>query len=263
MSRTELRTVPVEPGMFCWFELTTREVDRSRDFYRSLMRAVTRGLAMGDTEYTLFDIDGKTVAGLMPMGDAFPLESPSHWLPYIAVQDVDAVCREVCPLGGRICCGPTDIPIGRFAVITDPTGGNVALFQSAPGKTDGTNPVGPGTFVWCELVTRDVPIASQFYAKLLGWTPQFRVAGATSFIEMKAGSLPVASVFEACADERTSVAHWCPYLCVEDIHASLAAAVRLGGRKLCEPMEIPGIGTYAGLTDPTGAHLALFEPLDQ
>ena len=37
----------------------------------------------------------------------------------------------------------------------------------------------------------------------------------------------------------------------------------MGGRKLCEPMEIPGIGTYAGLTDPTGAHLALFEPLDQ
>ena len=67
--------------------------------------------------------------------------------------------------------------------------------------------------------------------------------------------------FEACADERTSQAHWCPYLCVEDIHASLAAAVRLGGHKLCEPMEIPGVGTYAGLTDPTGAHLALFEPL--
>lgn len=256
-----LRTVPVEPGMFCWYELTTRDIERGKSFYQALMRAGARGLPMGPAEYILLDVEGQTVAGMMPMGDDFPRGTPSHWLPYIAVADVDATCRRVEALGGRICCPPSDIPIGRFAVIADPTGGSVALFQAAAGKTDGTNPVGPGTFVWCELVTRDVPRASEFFSKLLHWTPQFRVAGATSFIEMKAGPHAVASVFEACADERTSQAHWCPYLCVEDIHASLAAAVRLGGHKLCEPMEIPGVGTYAGLTDPTGAHLALFEPL--
>lgn len=266
MNRTELKAVPVEPGMFCWFELTTREVERGRDFYGSLMRAATRGMPDGSPDetarYFVFDIDGKTVAGLNPMGERFPLDAASHWLPYVAVGDVSRACERVVQLGGRIACGPTEIPIGRFAIITDPTGGTVALFQSTPGMTDGTNPVGPGAFVWCELVTRDVPAASEFYAKLLGWTPQFRVVGASSFIEMKAGVHPVASVFEACADEDSSVAHWCPYLCVDDIHASLAAAVRLGGRKLCEPMEIPGVGTYAGLTDPTGAHLALFKPLD-
>ncbi len=256
-----LKSVPVSSGMFCWFELTTRDVQRGRSFYSALMRAETQGMPMPFGEYLLFQVEGAMVAGLMPMGQDFPAEAPSHWMPYIAVDDVDASCQKAVELGGTVCCGPTDIPIGRFAVVADPTGGVFSLFRANPGATDGTNPIGPGAFVWCELVTRDVPRASEFYAKLLGWTPQFRSAGASCYIEMKAGQQPVASVFEACTDESHSQAHWCPYLCVEDIDAALAAAVRHGGTKLCEPMDIPGVGKYAGLTDPTGAHLALLEPL--
>ncbi len=255
-----LTTVPVAHGMFCWFELTTHDVDRGAGFYRELMRAGTRSVPMGGTDYLLFEVDGQTVAGLMPMGKEVPIGAPSHWMPYIAVDDVDAACAGVTALGGKICCQPSDMSMGRFAVASDPTGAVFSLFKAAPGRTDGTNPMGPGAFVWCELVTRDLARSSEFYAKLLGWTPQFRTSGASCFVEMKAGPQAVASVFEACADETTSQGHWCPYLCVDDIHASLAAAVRLGGTKLCEPMDIPGVGLYAGLTDPTGAHLALFQP---
>ncbi|MDZ4756109.1 MAG: VOC family protein [Phycisphaerae bacterium] len=258
-----MKTVPVTSGMFCWFELTTHDAARGAAFYRDLMRAATRGLPLHDgdlREYVLFDVEGQTVAGLMPMGKEFPPASASHWLPYVAVDNVDTVAARVPQLGGRVCCGPSDIPIGRFAVVADPTGGTFALFHPTPGKTDGTNPVGPGAFVWCELVTSDIARSSEFYAKLLGWTPEFRTAGASSFIEMKAGKQSVASVFEACADE-SSLAHWCPYLCVDDIHARLADAVRLGATKLCEPMDIPGVGLYAGVTDPTGAHIALYQPI--
>ncbi|MFO0826838.1 MAG: VOC family protein [Phycisphaerales bacterium] len=255
-------------GMFCWFELTTRDVERGRGFYGAVMGASTRGMPSGaDAEgdaYFLFEVSGHTVAGLNPMGDRFPPAAPSHWMPYVAVDDVDHVCRTAEALGGRVRFGPADISIGRFAILCDPTGGVFSVFRAHAGATDGTNPIGPGAFVWCELVTRDVAIASEFYAKLFGWTPQFCTLGASSYIEMKAGARPVASVFEACADESASVAHWCPYLCVDDIDAALAAVVRHGGHKLCEPMELPGegpcAGRYAGVTDPTGAHIALFEP---
>ncbi|MBL9148482.1 MAG: VOC family protein [Phycisphaerae bacterium] len=273
-----LRTVPVAPGMFCWFELTTRDVPNGSVFYREVLsaaaadaEAATQGVPLGHAdatgrpirEYILFNVAGHAVAGLNPMDDAFPSDAASHWLPYIAVEDVDGVCTRVQSLGGCVSCGPSDIAIGRFAVVRDPTGGVFALFCPRPGATDGTSPVGPGAFVWCELVTRDVAVASEFYAKLLGWTPQFCRLGATSYIEMKAGARPVASVFEACADEDRSPAHWCPYLCVADIERALAAAVRHGGQKLCEPMTLPGdgpaSGRYAGVTDPTGAHVALIE----
>ncbi len=260
-----MKTVPVAPGMFCWFELTTRDVKLGSAFYRSIMGAATRGVPSGgDHDYLLFEVEGHTVAGLMPMGSEFPSSATSHWLPYLSVDDVDAACIRASELGGKVCCGPTDTPIGRSALVSDPTGGVFSLFQARPGAPDGTNPIGPGAFVWCELVTRDLARASEFYAHLFGWTPQFCRVGATSYIEMKAGEHPVASVFEACADEASSLAHWCPYLCVDDIHAALAAAVRHGGTQLCEPMDIPGdgpcAGRYAGITDPTGAHIALFEP---
>lgn len=275
-----IRTVPVTPGTFCWFELTTRDVPQGSRFYTALMSAaatdapaqtrdVSRGSAAGAIagpapDYVLFEVGGHTVAGLHPMGDRIADGAPSHWLPYVAVDDVDSCASKAEALGGRLCCGPSDSPIGRFAIIADPTGGVVALFRARTGTTDGTNPVGPGAFVWCELVTRDVAQAAEFYAKLLGWSPQFCRLGVTSYVEMKAGSQAVASVFEACADDERSQAHWCPYLCVDDIDRALAAAVRHGGRKLCEPMDLPGegpcAGRYAGVTDPTGAHLALFEP---
>lgn len=255
-----LRSVPVSPGTFCWFELASRDVKSGRAFYEALMRAQSR--AIGGPEdspaYLILDVDGSPVAGLSRESDeAGPCAC--GWLPHVAVDDVDDCCRRASALGGRIRAEPSDSSFGRSALVEDPTGGVIALFHARPGATDGTNPVGPGAFVWCELVTRDVPLASEFYAKLLGWTPQFCTAGATCFIEMKVGSQAVASVFEACADDERSPAHWCPYLCVVDIDASLAAAVRHGGRKLCEPMDIPGVGRYAGLTDPTGAHVALIE----
>jgi predicted enzyme related to lactoylglutathione lyase len=54
--------------------------------------------------------------------------APSHWMAYVAVDDVDAKARRVEELGGKVCVPPTDIPnTGRFCVITDPTGATLSL----------------------------------------------------------------------------------------------------------------------------------------
>lgn len=234
-------------GTFRWFELASGELEREGRFYAELLRATTRATG---SERVEFELDGAPVAGLVRGGGAQP-----RWLPHIAVRDLDGCRRRAAELGGRVLdpCRPSRV--GACAIVEDPTGGIVALVESRRGR-----PCESQAFAWCELVTRDVPRASEFYAKLLGWTPQFRTAGATCFIEMKADGTAVASVFEACADDERSPAHWCPYLRVDDIESALLRAVRCGGRKLCEPMEIPGIGRYAGVTDPAGAHLAFLEP---
>jgi predicted enzyme related to lactoylglutathione lyase len=55
-------------------------------------------------------------------------DAPSHWMSYVAVTDVDATAQRVEELGGKICVPPTDIPkVGRFCVITDPTGATISL----------------------------------------------------------------------------------------------------------------------------------------
>jgi predicted enzyme related to lactoylglutathione lyase len=57
---------------------------------------------------------------MMPMSDAVPSSTPSHWTTYLAVADCDASMAKVSALGGSVVVPPMDSPPGRFAVVSDP-----------------------------------------------------------------------------------------------------------------------------------------------
>jgi len=77
--------------------------------------------------YNEIVVGGQSVGGLFQMGPEFG-QIPSHWMAYVAVDDVDAKARQVWELGGKVCVPPTDIPkVGRFCVVNDPTGATLAL----------------------------------------------------------------------------------------------------------------------------------------
>ena len=58
--------------------------------------------------------------------------APPHWLPYIAVENVDASAKKAETLGATICVPPSDIPdVGRFSVIADPTGGTFGIYKKS------------------------------------------------------------------------------------------------------------------------------------
>jgi predicted enzyme related to lactoylglutathione lyase len=64
---------------------------------------------------------------MMAMDDTWPAEIPSHWMVYFAVEDVDASAARVTELGGTVSVPPSDIPPGRFSVVTDPHGAVLSL----------------------------------------------------------------------------------------------------------------------------------------
>jgi predicted enzyme related to lactoylglutathione lyase len=46
------------------------------------------------------------------------------------VEDIDASTEKAQSLGATIVMGPQEVPnVGRFTIITDPTGCNIAMFQ--------------------------------------------------------------------------------------------------------------------------------------
>jgi len=47
---------------------------------------------------------------------------------------------------------------------------------------------------------------------------------------------------------------------VDDVVASTAKAKSLGANIMRDATEIPGVGSFSILIDPTGAALALFQP---
>jgi uncharacterized protein len=65
------------------------------------------------------------------VGDMWPAELPNHWMVYFAVTDTDAVAARCTELGGQVPVPPTDIPVGRFAVLNDPQGGHFSIIRLA------------------------------------------------------------------------------------------------------------------------------------
>ncbi len=114
-------------GSICWTELTTKDVETAKKFYSELLGWTMTKSAAAGVDYTEFQAGGRPIGGMFQMTDEFG-DAPSHWMSYVAVDDVDAAAQRVAELGGNICVPPTDIPnTGRFCVINDPTGATISL----------------------------------------------------------------------------------------------------------------------------------------
>ncbi len=115
-------------GMFCWNELMTRDSDGAAKFYTELLGWKAADSGMPGMKYTLLKVGDKDAGGMMDMPPEVPKEVSSHWMAYIAVEDVDALTKKTEDLGGKILHGPQDVPnVGRFCIIQDPTGAVVSL----------------------------------------------------------------------------------------------------------------------------------------
>ncbi|MGY0236780.1 VOC family protein [Longispora urticae] len=235
-----------------WAELRTTEPETARSFYGRLF-----GWDFTDTPqdgYTLAVLDGEVVAALTAgTGPA--------WHVYLAVDDVDTVAEAVPGAGGTVLEAPADAgPAGRAAVVRDPTGAAVGLWQA--GRRQGAGLVGePGTVAWNELLTGDVDAAVRFYQRIVGLIPEAvevdPALGGVRWSTLKAGGEPVAGVVPTPA--QGAPARWNVYFGTDDIAASADRATALGGTLLLAPTETP-IGPMAGVRDPQGASFSLWTP---
>jgi uncharacterized protein len=123
-----------EPNSLCWNEVYTRDAAASKPFYASVFGwDAGRPQFEGAPEaYTVWEIDGKGVGGMMQMSDEyFPPEVPTHWSVCFAVADCDATVARAVELGATITSGPMDMPIGRFASLIDPQGASFTVMALA------------------------------------------------------------------------------------------------------------------------------------
>lgn len=123
--------VDVGPGRIAWFDITTTDLSRSREFYGKLF----------DWQFTPLkgtDRAVEIVAGGTPVGTIRVAEgkiSPFNGVVYVQVPDVQAACTKVSELGGTVVPGfPFNLTnrIGAIAVIVDPSGHPLGLYSRAP-----------------------------------------------------------------------------------------------------------------------------------
>jgi len=124
--------VITEPGSMCWHELATRDHKNISQFYADLFSWGTKVEETDVTIYTTF-LSGETMVGGMLQMTAEWDGLPSHWTTYFAVEDCDACAKRAKQLGGTVAVPPTDIGVGRFAVIQDLEGGTFCIIKLAGG----------------------------------------------------------------------------------------------------------------------------------
>jgi predicted enzyme related to lactoylglutathione lyase len=244
-----------EPGTFCWIDLGTDDAVAAKAFYTGLFGWDAEDMPMGDdTVYTMFSVGGRHVCALYGRDAA---QGPPAWLSYISVADADSAAARAGDAGALSVGDPFDVfGSGRMAVVQDPTGAHVALWQ--PGTHIGAGVVnGPG--LWClnQLNTSGPDRAAAFYTEVFEWrfqsvgTDEQPYWGIFNGDDLNGGMMPLPPGAGAPA-------HWLPYFGVEDADATAERIAELGGRVIVPPVSIPPAGRIAVALDPQKAAFALF-----
>jgi predicted enzyme related to lactoylglutathione lyase len=143
-----------EPGVPCWVDLGSPDLDASVEFYTALF-----GWQVPESEnveetggYRRATRNGADVCGMMPLMQE---GQPPAWSSYVSVADADATAAAVTENGGSVIAEPMDVmELGRMAVFADPGGAVFGIWQ--PGTFHGAGLVNePGALAWNELNTRD------------------------------------------------------------------------------------------------------------
>lgn len=135
------------------------------------------------------------------------------------------------------------------------------------------DPNAPGHVCWVELVTPDRPTAKAFYEKLIGWESVDREMNPAEMCESGEGqnftctllgrpgaAEKVAGMMQMDGPQWQGIPpHWMPYISVEDVDAKAARTTELGGKVIVPPMNIPNVGRFCLIEDPTGAKISLIQ----
>jgi predicted enzyme related to lactoylglutathione lyase len=112
--------------------------------------------------------------------------------------------------------------------------------------------------VHLELHTGDLPAASAFYSRLVGWQPEWIETRAGSYVALRLGGEVGGGIVQCAA----APPRWLPYVEVDRIEEVTDRARRLGASVALEPREGPA-GWRSVVAGPDGGEIALWQPKDR
>ena len=251
-----VRHTGYEPGSPSWADLSSPDPEASRAFYGALFGWTGEPSPEPEARgYTVFMLGDAAVAGLGPtFGDM-----PPFWSTYVTVADADGATAAAAAAGGQVLMGAMDVlDAGRMAVIADPSGAALSLWQ--PGSHIGAEVrMETNALCWVELNTRQPDAAVSFFNTLFGWEAH-QVGGPVEeggpgfdYIMLQSGDAPIGGIITMDEHWPADVPpHWMVYFAVEDCDAAAARVAELGGEVCVPPTDIQP-GRFTVVNDPHGA----------
>lgn len=246
-------------GAPCWVDLSTSDTDRARDFYCQVFGWEAEEPAPEFGGYFNFTRQGEWIAGCMAaQAGAGPHD---FWSTYVATDDAAKTLEVAEANRAQVIVTPMAVAdLGTMAVLIDPTGAGIGLWQ--PGTHPGFRTLAEaGAPSWFELHTADFPGALEFYRSVFGWnlvevsdTPEFRYSIVQDGDDQLAGLMGDPTIG---ADGGPP--HWAVYFGSDDADATVAKVGELGG-KVIRPAEDTPYGRLAHVADPMGAEFRIIAP---
>ena len=133
------------------------------------------------------------------------------------------------------------------------TMGRTTVDGSAPTTTRLT-----GKFVWHDLLTDDVELATRFYSELLGWEfERGSRLGRPYYLARLDGAYVGGVVPLKPREPRRRVSQWVGYVSVPSVEQAARKAEAAGGSVARGPLNVGDVGRAALVRDPAGAPFGL------
>ena len=248
-------------GTPCWIDLATSDANAGKAFYSSVFGWEYEDNTMDQGVYTFAKLNGQKVAAISGMTPEMAATMSPVWTTYLAVDDIDDAVAKATEAGGTVMMRAQEIPdAGHMAYISDPTGAAVGLWQ-AGNHIGATLANEPGTFIWNECFTDDVPKAAAFYASVLG-TGQTTtdMGGPVPYTALMVNDASVGGFMHRDPVEHKDVPNcWLVYFATADINETVTKINAGGGTILNGPFDTP-VGPMIVAQDPQGAVFQAMQP---
>lgn len=242
---------------FCWINLMSPDGEKARGFFASLL-GWTYGEMPGVPGGQLILVGGLTAGAFMDLDVVkMPPGTPPVIGVMVRVDDADATVKKARSLGGQAEDAFDVMENGRMAMLHDPNGARIAVWQPKKQSTADCDSHANGAPTWFETLTTDPARAATFYSSLFAWKAEEQALPGMSYTVFKLGDRPIAGAMGRMPHMGEVPPHWGTYFAVDDVDGTAARGGALGGKLCIPPQDIPGVGRFALLLSPQGVSFHL------
>lgn len=236
----------IQDHTFCWHGIAT-DIEKGKAFYTGALGWKVEADGEGAP---MFVGPGGAVAHIQA-----PEAGPPAWCSFLSVEDVDASTAKATAHGGTLLVEPTNLPAGRFSVVTTPTGAVFGLYQAVD-KDELAKP-GPGSIHWVELQSTAPQTDIDWLKGVFGFSHKTEDMAMGPYHVLEANGEARGGVSTSAIDRSVFIA----WVEVADLDQTLAKVNAHGGKTLTDTFGDPAVGRMAVVSDPSGATFGLVQPL--
>jgi uncharacterized protein len=124
--------MPTSHGTFYWNELMTRDAEKAKKFYAKTMGWSFDAMPGAGGTYWVAKMGDEPVGGIFDISGPEYKGVPESWMPYIAVDDVDARVKKATKAGAKVMKPAFDVPgVGRIVMLLEPGGAGIGWMTPA------------------------------------------------------------------------------------------------------------------------------------